>query len=408
MPQTSVEKIMSRHSKEWVAQGDYTYVDVDFIMLHDGSAAFTEQIFRKMSGRQVFDPQKVALFFDHSAPSPRAEVSEMQKTARAFAAEQGIRLFDIGSGIGHQLVLEEGFARPGMVMIGTDSHCCTYGAAGAFASGLGPTDVAAALLTGQTWVKTPGSIKITFTGKLPAMVAAKDVALGIVGMLGCCGAPYQVLEFHDPEGALRMDERITICNMAIETEAKGGFFPEGEWLPDTGAAYSAEYTIDLSAARPLVAKPHQVENVCPVGEAEGTAIDLVFFGACTNGRYSDLEIAARILRGKQIDPRVRFMVTPASRDVMLKAMESGVLRTLVEAGAFVLVPGCGPCMGAVGGIPADGETVLSTANRNFLGRMANSKAGIYLCSPATAAASALTGRITDPRLLTDQSLGGML
>lgn len=397
MKKTAVQKIFSIHTNENVAVGNYVTVDIDFVMLHDGSAPLVRKIFQDMNGERFFDAKKVAMMFDHSAPCPNREIANQQKLARNFAAEQEIAMFDVGSGIGHQIMIEQGFARNGQIVVGADSHCCTYGAKGAFSLGLGPTDICGILITGKTWMKIPPSIRVDFTGKLSDGTTAKDAILTLIGQLGCCGATYRAIEFYDPENALTQDERITICNMAIEMEAKAGFFPEGTFIADPGAEYFAQYEIDLGKIVPCVSKPHTVENVHSITEVVGTPINHILFGSCTNGRYSDLKIAAEILKGKKIAPNVQFMITPASRGIYVQAMRDGIMDILVEAGAMVLVPGCGPCLGSVGAIPADGDKVLSTSNRNYYGRMANRNAEIYLCSPATAAASALTGKIEDPR-----------
>jgi len=368
-------------------------------MIPEGSAPMAMQAFAAMGGQRVFDSSKVAIVFDHGTPCPNKQVANLHKQTREFAATQKIHLYEAGEGICHQIMLEEGFASPGKVMIGTDSHSSSYGAVGAFATGLGSTDTAGVLLTGQTWLKVPQSIRVTFEGQLGSQVTGKDVALNLVGQLGANGANYKMLEFHDPQNVLSPDDRIVLCNMAVEAGAESGIFPAECSLPDSDAVYSATVGVDLNALEPLVSRPHQVERVCPVGEVAGLPVDQIFLGTCTNGRYSDLAVAAAILRGKKIASGLRFSIAPASRKVLLQAMASGVLEDLISAGAVLLIPGCGPCAGALGGIPGDGEVVLSTANRNFLGRMGNKAADIYLCSPAVAAASALSGRISDPRLL---------
>jgi 3-isopropylmalate/(R)-2-methylmalate dehydratase large subunit len=359
----------------------------------------TIQAFDEMDGQHVFDPDKVAIVFDHGTPCPNKQVAALHQQARDFAHRNKLHLYETGEGICHQLIIEDGFAQPGKLIIGVDSHCSSYGAVGAFGTGLGSTDIAGALLTGQTWLKVPESMHISFSGELCQSVTGKDVALYLMGQLGANGANYKMLEFHDPGNTLSADDKIVLCNMAVEAGAKSGIFPVGETMPDKAAAYSARYEIDLGGIPPLVARPHEVGNVCPVEEVNGLAIDQVFLGTCTNGRYSDLAAAADILRGKKIAPGLRFFIAPASRSVLIHAASSGILEDLLAAGAVLLIPGCGPCAGALGGIPSDGEVVLSTANRNFLGRMGNKAADIYLCSPVVAAASALRGCISDPRTI---------
>lgn len=397
MGSTAVEKILASHAGGEAKAGDYLYVDVDFVMIPEGSTPMTIQAFSEMGGQRVWDPQKLAIVFDHGTPCPSKQVANLHTLTRHFIREQGCLIFETGQGICHQLILDHHLARPGQVVVGTDSHSTSYGAVGAFATGLGSTDTAAVLLTGQTWMKTPQSIRVSFRGRFAPLVSGKDLALALVRHFGSNGANYQVLEFYDLDGALSEDDKIVVCNMAVEAGAKSGIFPQGEYQGDADAVYCEKIEFDLNQLTPLVACPHEVENGCPVEQLAGLKLDQIFLGTCTNGRYSDLELAARILKGRKIAPELRLLVAPASQQVLLQSIKSGVLADLVEAGAVILIPGCGPCAGALGGIPGDGEVVLSTANRNFLGRMGNKKADIYLCSPATAAASAITGKISDPR-----------
>lgn len=331
---------------------------------------------------------------------------------RTFASEQGIELFRSGDGISHQIVAERRFASPGGLVVGSDSHTCTQGGLNLFATGVGSSDMAVAMLTGQLWFKVPESIQVRLEGALRPGVYAKDVALSLTRRLGADGANWCALEFTGPGlSCLTIGDRMTICNMAIETGAKTGIFEAdqvlAEWhggevgfpvRPDPEAVYKQVVVLDLSALEPCVAAPHAVENVLPVSELSGTVIDQALIGTCTNGRLADLEEAARILRGRRIHPRVRMFVTPASREVFEQAIASGAISTLVQAGATILTPSCAGCTGGgFCGIPADGERVITAANRNFRGRLGNPNAFLYLASPATVAASAIAGEIVDCR-----------
>lgn len=414
MGKTIAEKIFSRHSGKDVQAGDLVVAEIDFIMGQDGTAPLAINSFNEMGGKNLFDPQKVAFVIDHSAPSPNEGVSSLHKLMRDFAREKGLILYDIGDGVCHQLLPERGHVVPGDLVIGADSHTCTYGAINAFSTGVGSTDLAAAMISGKLWFKVPETIKFQLEGSLRPGVFSKDLILFLIGDIGADGATYLAAEFcGEAVSALEIEERFTISNMAIEMGAKAGLMEYDakleNWLQgrskrkarpvfsDEDANYLEVRTYDVSKLEPQVARPHTVDNVSPVEEVEGLPIQQAFIGTCTNGRLNDLRIAARVLAGKKISPDVRFIVAPASRKVFLDAIAEGIIQTLVEAGAAVVTPGCGPCVGTHNGIPSDGEVVLSTANRNFKGRMGNSKAFIYLASPATVAASALTGKITDPR-----------
>lgn len=413
---TIAEKILSKKSGKDARAGEIVVAELDGMMAQDGTAPLTIRAFEEMGGGEVFDPSKVCFVIDHNAPPPSEGVSNLQTLMRRFASEQRIKVYEVGEGVCHQVVPEGGHVAPGELFIGADSHTCTYGALNAFSTGVGSTELAAAMKTGKTWFKVPETLKLVLHGPLPEGVSAKDVILYVVGDIGSDGATYMAIEFHGSLiQAFSVEERMTLSNMAVEVGAKAGLMEADEktlaWLegrvmrefepvsPDENAECAAVMEYDLSKLEPQVAKPHRVDNVVPVREVEGTPINLAFIGTCTNGRLPDLRAAARILAGRKIHPKIRLIVAPASREVLLKALEEGLIWTFVEAGATVIPPGCGPCVGTHLGIPADGEVVISTANRNFKGRMGNANAEIYLASPATVAASAVEGKIADPRRL---------
>lgn len=414
MKQTLAEALLSRKAGKPVKAGEITLVDLDFLMGQDGTSPLAIKVFREMGATRVFDPEKIALVIDHSSPSPNHGVSQLHDIMRKFAKETGVILYEIGEGVCHQLMPERGHVVPGDVVIGADSHTCTYGALSAFATGVGSTDLAAAMISGKIWFRVPETIRIVLEGSMPEGVFSKDIMLAIAGRLTADGATYKALEFTGSAiKELSMDARFTISNMAIEVGAKVGLFPADEVASDYAkkhsrkdfdpvyadedAEYEDEIVIKTDDLTPMVAFPHTVDNVKSVEEAAGTPIQQAFLGTCTNGRIEDIEIAARILSGKKVHPDVRFIIAPASKYVLLEAVERGYFKTLVEAGAVFVTPGCGPCVGTHNGVPADGENVISTANRNFKGRMGNPNAFIYLASPATVAASAIEGKITDPR-----------
>ncbi|RKX43383.1 MAG: 3-isopropylmalate dehydratase large subunit, partial [Thermotogae bacterium] len=351
---------------------------------------------------------------DHASPSPRKELSNAQKLLKEFAMEYKATLSDVGEGICHQIVVER-YARPGDIVVGADSHTCTAGALGAFATGMGSTDLALAFGTGKIWLKVPYTIRFELSGKLQSGVTSKDVILWIIGEIGADGATYRAMEF-DGEFVrqLSVESRLTITNMAVEAGAKTGMMPTDnkvreylstydredefkEVTPDESAEYEEVHKINVSSVEPMVSFPHTVDNVKPAAEAKGIRIDQVFIGTCTNGRIEDLRLAASILKGKKKADHVKLLIQPASLNVYLEALKEGLFEIFLNAGAVILPPGCGPCVGIHLGIPADSERVLSTQNRNFKGRAGNPSAEIYLSSPATAAASAITGFITDPR-----------
>lgn len=414
MGMTLAEAILSRKAGKPVKAGEIVLVDLNFMMGQDGTSPLAIKAFREMGGARVFDPSKIALVIDHSSPSPNHGVSQLHDMMRKFARETGVILYDIGEGVCHQLLPERGHVVPGDVVIGADSHTCTYGALGAFATGVGSTDLAAAMISGKTWFRVPETIKIILNGNLPKGVFAKDIFLEVARLLTADGATYKALEYHGSTiSQLSMDARFTIANMAIEVGAKVGLFLPDDIsidyarkhsrrefkpvFPDNNAVYENEIEIRVESLTPRVAAPHTVDNVKPVEELEGTPVHQAFIGTCTNGRLEDLEVAARILSGKKVHPDTRLIVAPASKIVLKEAIRRGIAETLLDAGAVFVTPGCGACVGTHNGVPADGENVISTANRNFKGRMGNPNAFIYLGSPATVAASAIEGKIADPR-----------
>lgn len=399
---TVAEKIFGAHAGKKVSAGEIVLCKVDAIMMHDANGPLAIKAFQNMGGKNVFDPDKVVIIFDHCTPPSNEKLANVQAFSRSFAKEQKTHFYEGGRGVCHQLMVEHGHVKAGDLVVGTDSHTCTYGAVGAFSTGLGATDVAAALLTGKLWFKVPQTIKINLHGRLPKMCSAKDIILHTIGLLRADGANYLSLEFYGEwiDNSCLAD-RMTIANMVVEMGAKCGFTcKKGIGIEaDAGAVYIKTVDIDLSALEPTVAKPHLVDNTCSVTEVEGTPIQQAVLGSCTNGRLEDLKAAAGILRGKHISDGVRMLVLPASEGILREAAQCGVLADLIDAGATICTPGCGVCVGTLGGVPADGETVIASTNRNFKGRMGNNKALIYLASPETVAASALAGHIADPRKL---------
>ena len=417
MSKTLAEKILSQKSGSDARAGDIVVVPVDLAFVQDTTGPLTVRQFEASGLKRIADPGKVALFLDHAAPSPRHELSNDHQLLRRFAEEQGCKVWDVGDGICHQIVAES-TAGPGEIIVGADSHSVTAGALGAFATGMGSTDVAVAMGLGKTWLRVPETIRIGVDGFFPKGVYAKDLILHLIGKLGADGATYKALEFGGKAvHSMIMSDRLTVANMAVEAGAKVGLFPSDgkteEYLkdrgraykysalwPDTDASYENTIAIDVGDLEPVVSQPHTVDNVTFARELKGTRIHQVFIGTCTNGRVEDLAVVAGILRGKKKHKDIRLLVGPASKEVLLRAMKEGYVQDLVEAGAIVLPPGCAACLGVHQGVLGDGEACLSTANRNFKGRMGNTESYIYLASPATAAASALAGEIVDPREVT--------
>ncbi len=411
MGKTIAEKILSEKSGTDAYAGDIVIARVDRIALQDGTAPLAIRQLEKL-GIEPKASKITHFFIDHAAPPPRRELSNDQKFIKKFALKIGADFNDIGEGIIHQVMVEK-YVKPGDLIVGADSHTCTYGALGCFATGMGSTDIAVSIALGKNWFRVPESIRIQVDNRFPKGVFAKDLILYLIGKIGADGATYKALEFHgDCIKNLSVEERLTIANMAVECGAKTGLFESDEntkrFLTELGrvedfrvvkaddnANYESEIYVDAADLVPMVAKPHNVDNVVSVEEVEGMDVDLVFIGTCTNGRLSDLEVVAKILKGNSV--KTRLIIAPASRRVYLKALERGYIEVFLKAGAVVIPPGCGPCVGIHMGIPADGDVCVTTQNRNFRGRMGNPEAYIYLVSPATAAVTAIRGKITDPR-----------
>ncbi len=403
---TIAEKILFQKTGQRVWPGDIVIAPVDGLMATDTTAPAALRAFEKMGGQRVWAPEKCALVIDHAAPAPNERIANLHRLMREFARQQGIRLFEVGEGICHQLMVEHGYVRPGYLFTGADSHTSTYGALNAFACGVGSTDLAAVMLTGKIWLKTPASLRIRCHGRLRADASPKDLILFLTGKVGISGATYMSVEFEgEAFEKMSLAGRMCIANMTAEMGAKTGFVhPRGLQLPypfepiepDASAQYAQTLDIDIGELPPQVAAPESPDNVHAIERYLGTPIQYGFIGTCGNGRLEDLQAAARILRGKRIAEGVRLVIAPASRSVLLDAMLDGTAQALVSAGATIIAPGCGPCVGSHEGIPADGETVISAANRNFRGRMGNPNARIFLASPATVAASVLVGCIAAP------------
>jgi 3-isopropylmalate/(R)-2-methylmalate dehydratase large subunit len=414
MPQTFAEKIFSRKAGRPVAAGEIVTLEPDRLLSHDNTAAIAKT-FAKMGAARVVEPEKVVVVLDHCVPAATEKYAQNHLEIREFVAANGVEhFFDVGEGICHQVFAEQGFALPGELVLGADSHTTSYGALGAFAAGIGRTEMAALYATGRLWLRCPESLRVDVTGEFGADVSPKDLILYIIGDQGADGALYRSVEFAGPTvEATSISGRMTLCNMAAEMGAKNAYVapdektraylagrarrPFEEVFPDDGAAYERVLSYDVAGLGPQVACPHTVDNVVPVAEVAGTRVDQVVVGTCTNGRVDDLVAAADVLRNRRVAAGVRVLVFPAGRATYLEALGIGALATLASAGCIIMNPGCGPCLGAHEGVLAAGEVCLSTANRNFRGRMGSSEAEVYLCSPATAAASALHGRITDPR-----------
>ncbi len=418
MGKTIAEKIFSKACGREVKAGEFVFAPVDMAMANDITAPLAIKAFEEITnGGKVFDPKRVAIVLDHQSPADSVQAAENHKALRKFAMEQGILFYDVGEGIAHQLMVER-HVKPGMLVVGADSHTCMYGALGCFATGIGSTDMGCVFALGKLWFKVPETIRFEIKGRLGKRVYGKDVILKLIGMVGADGANYKACEFAgEAVERMSMSQRFTMCNMAIEMGGKAGIVePDGvtyeylerkgiefdreeaeEFRSDEDARYWKVVELDVTGMPPQVAKPHRVDNVVSVEEVEGIKVDQVFIGSCTNGRFEDLKIAAEILDGERVAKGVRLIVIPASRSEYLMALKEGIVEKLVEAGAIVEHPCCGPCMGGSFGLIASGEVSLSTSNRNFIGRQGSPEGKIYLCSPATAAASAIYGEITDPR-----------
>jgi len=414
MGKTMTERILGKHAGHDVTPGEFDIICLDFAYMQDGTGPLTVRQLEAMGVEKLSAPERCAAFLDHASPSPRLELSNDHKMLREFCRRTGAILSEIGQGISHNVVSER-YVKPGTVVVGADSHTCTGGALGAFATGMGSTDIALAMGFGYTWMRVPESWRVYVTGEFPKGVYSKDFMLHFIGSVGADGATYKALEFLGPamEG-LSMTARFTMSNMAVECGAKVGMFPsdektreflrahgrEEDWepvAPDPDAEYERELQYDVSSLEPTVSCPHFVDNTKPISEVGDVKVDQVFMGTSTNGRLEDFQIAAGILKGRKVHPGTRLIVTPGSRTVYLQGMADGTLPTLIEAGGVVTGPGCGACVGVHEGVLADGEVCAATQNRNFKGRMGNPNSFLYLVSPATAAATAVTGKLTDPR-----------
>ncbi len=416
MGKTFSEKILGLKSGKDVKAGDVITVTPDYLLSHDNTAAIIKK-FKKFGIKKVVKPRKIIIILDHVVPASQEEYAQNHKLIREFVEEQNIEnFFDVNNGICHQVLPENGFALPGKLILGADSHTTTYGAFGAFSAGIGRSEVASLWGTDEIWLKVPETLKITINGDLKPFVYPKDVILKIIGDLGADKANYKAVEFSgDFSRRITIPSRMVLANMAAEMGAKNAYFEADDatdqWLnqktkeesnplkSDPDASFEKVLEYDVSSVEPQVACPHTVDNVKPVSAVKGIEFHQALLGTCTNGRFGDLKTAADVVRGKRIHPKVRMLVVPASRVEYLKALKKGIIEDLSEAGCIILNPGCGPCLGAHQGVLASGERALSTANRNFRGRMGSRDSEIYLASPATVAASALEGRITDPRTM---------
>lgn len=414
MGKTIAEKILSTHAGRNLKAGDFALCRIDFALGQDGTSSIIIDRIKELGVNRL--KTKFCMVIDHSAPSPSEGISRVHKKMRDFYLQYQTMFYDIGCGVCHQVIPESGQILPGDLVFGADSHTCTYGALGAFSTGVGSTDLAVSLATGLNWLKVPETIKIVITGKIPKGIFAKDIILYIITKIGANGATYKAIEFSGPViDKLDMDGRFTISNMAVEMGAKAGFMPVDKktvsWLSrrvkskrkinpviaDKNALYSKILEYDISRLVPQVSCPHNVDSAVPVGELKKIKINEAYLGTCTNGRIHDLKIAASILKSRKVAGGIKFIIAPSSREILQEALKLGIIDVFVSSGAVVVTPGCGPCVGTHNGVPADGEIVISSANRNFKGRMGNPGAFIYLASPATVTASAITGKITDPR-----------
>jgi len=414
MGKTISEKILSEHCGRDLKAGDITVVRVDLAYVQDGTGPLAVRKFDQMGLKSVFNPQRCILFLDHASPCPRMELANDHKFLRDFAARTGAVLSDVGNGISHQVVTES-YVCPGQVVVGADSHTCTGGALGAFATGMGSSDIAVAFGLGKTWMRVPETYRVVGNGRFQKGVYAKDFIIHLIGLIGDDGATYKALEFvGEAMETLTLAGRLTISNMTVEAGGKAGIFPTDritqQWLDrmgrgnthreirsDLDAHFERTIEIDVNRLEPTIACPHFVDNAKPIGEVGEVPVDMVWIGSSANGRLEDFQIAAQILKGRKAHPRTRIIATPASRAIYAEGMKDGTWDIFIQAGAVITGPGCGPCVGVHEGVLADGDVCVATQPRNFKGRMGNPKASIYLASPAVAAASAVTGKITDPR-----------
>ncbi|MDI7259124.1 MAG: 3-isopropylmalate dehydratase large subunit [Thermodesulfobacteriota bacterium] len=415
MPMTMTEKILAAHAgRDKVSPGEHLNVKVDVIMAHDTTVGLAIESFKKIGAKKVFDPEKVVLIVDHQVPAKTAQAAEGTRRMRQFAREHGIKYYDVGrTGICHAFLPEQGLVLPGDVIIGADSHTCTYGALGAFSTGMGNTDIAAAMVTGDIWMKVPPTIKFIYHGKPGKWIGGKDLILYTLKQIGVDGASYSAMEFTgEAVESLPMDGRLTMSNMAIEAGAKVGIHrvdgitldyikprakrPYKVYKSDEDAEYAKVYEWDVSDIEPQVAFPFLPSNVYPISKVGEIKIDQASVGSCTNGRLDDLRIAAKVIRGRKVHPDVRFIINPGTQQIYLDALREGLFETFVEAGAVISTPTCGPCSGAHIWLLAPGERCISTTNRNFVNRMGGPGSEVYLAGPAVAAASAVTGKISSP------------
>jgi 3-isopropylmalate/(R)-2-methylmalate dehydratase large subunit len=415
------EKILAKASRKTTLHpGEIVDINVDVIMVHDLTGPLAVEAFKKIGVSKVWDNKKVVIILDHQIPAESVRMAELHKMLRKFAKEQAIRLYDVGEGgICHQVMPEKGYVTPGAVIVGADSHTCTYGAFGAFATGIGSTEAAAVFATGKLWLKVPGAIRFNVEGKFPKYVTPKDLVLYMIGKVGVDGAIYKSVEFRgETMSEMSIAGRMTVCNMAVEMGAKNGIVEPDEttskflesrvpksklqdyqWKSDPDAKYEKTIDIEVSDLEPQIACPSSVDNVKPISKVGDIEINQSFIGSCTNGRIEDLRIAAQIMKGKKVKSGVRALVIPASQEVYAQALKEGLVEIFTESGALMCGATCGPCLGGHIGLLASGEVCVSTSNRNFVGRMGSPEANVYLASPAVAAASTLTGRLTDPRKL---------
>ncbi len=421
-PMTISEKIFSKAAGKTVKTGDFVLANIDRAMTHDITGPLAVdgfyEIMRDKEEKKVWDPSKIVILFDHQVPADSLNAAANHTMLRKFAKEQGILNYDVYEGVCHQVMPEKGHVKPGDLVVGSDSHTCAYGALGSFSTGIGSTDMAAVFASGKLWFKVPETVRFEVNGKLPENVYSKDVILHLIGDVGAEGARYKAAEYTGSTVRdMSMSERMTMSNMAIEMGGKAGIVEADEtteaylkeripgyefdpyWKSDEGVEYSEFHEYDVSDLAPQVACPHNVDNVKPVTEVEGTKLDQVFVGSCTNGRFEDIEIVAKMMGNEPVAKGVRLLIIPASRTEYMKVLRAGYIEQFMEAGAIVESPCCGPCMGGSFGLLGDGEVGLATSNRNFKGREGSPDSFVYLSSPATAAASALTGEITDPRTI---------